>query len=137
MTSTVSTKVIESMFNHLSASYSEDEAREILAQKYPEAEATIAVLKPTQYRVTTVQMGKVTKVTEPMTDEQVLKAAVKAKVASAPKELFPKKESKADRARALYEAAADKSRGAMIKIFMEELNMSKAAASTYFYNVKG
>ena len=136
---TTSTKVIQSMFNHLAASYTEDEARDILVQKYPESEGEIKLLQPASYTVTKVEMGKVVSVQEAQTDSDLTKA-VKAKVAKAPKapkEKAPRAETKADVARQLFADAEDKSRGAMIKVFMEKLGMSKAAASTYFYNVKG
>jgi hypothetical protein len=135
--SNVSANVIQSMFNHLTASYSPDEAREILVQKYPDAESTIKEFKVDSLRTTVVEMGKVKSVTEAGSD---LVTAVKTKVAK-PKaekaEKAPKAESKADQARAMYLAAEDKSRAAMIALFQEKLGMSKAAASTYFYNVKG
>lgn len=152
---TVSATVIQSMFNHLAASYTEDEAREILVQKYPDAEDVLANIKPENYRVTKVEMGSVSEVIEPAAEVEVkAKPAKKAKAPKAEKpakvakekapkaekpvvEAAPKAESKADRARAMYAAATDKSRAAMIALFMAELGMSKAAASTYYYNVKG
>jgi hypothetical protein len=132
--SNVSANVIQSMFNHLTASYSPDEAREILVQKYPESESTIKEFKVDSLRTTVVEMGKVKSVTEAGSD---LVTAVKTKVAKPKAEKAPKAESKADQARAMYLAAEDKSRAAMIALFQEKLGMSKAAASTYFYNVKG
>lgn len=132
--SNVSANVIQSMFNHLTASYSPDEAREILVQKYPDAESTIKEFKVDSLRTTVVEMGKVKSVTEAGSD---LVTAVKTKVAKPKAEKTPKAESKADQARAMYLAAEDKSRAAMIALFQEKLGMSKAAASTYFYNVKG
>lgn len=143
--SNVSANVIQSMFNHLTASYSADEAKEILVQKYPESEGDINLLEvdPSKYGVTTVEMGKVVSRTEPVTestDESDLVKAVKEKtkkVAKPKAEKAPKAESKADIARKLYAEAEDKSRAAMIALFQEKLGMSKAAASTYYYNVKG
>jgi hypothetical protein len=132
--SNVSANVIQSMFNHLTASYSPDEAREILVQKYPESESTIKEFKVDSLRTTVVEMGKVKSVTEAGSD---LVKAVKTKVAKPKADKAPKAESKADQARAMFLAAEDKSRGAMIALFQEKLGMSKAAASTYFYNVKG
>ena len=132
--SNVSANVIQSMFNHLTASYSPDEAREILVQKYPDSESTIKEFKVDSLRTTVVEMGKVKSVTEAGSD---LVAAVKTKVAKPKTEKAPKAESKVDLARAMYVAAEDKSRAAMIALFQEKLGMSKAAASTYFYNVKG
>lgn len=132
--SNVSANVIQSMFNHLTASYSPDEARDILVQKYPESESTIKEFKVDSLRTTVVEMGKVKSVTEAGSD---LVTAVKTKVAKPKAEKAPKTESKADQARAMFMAAEDKSRAAMIALFQEKLGMSKAAASTYFYNVKG
>ena len=139
--SNVSAQVIQSMFNHLTASYSADEAREILAQKYPEASADIQTLAvdPSKYGVTTVEMGKKVSVTEAGATEAtpVKEKAKKVAKPKAEKVEKAKTESKADKARELYASAKDKSRAAMIALFQEKLGMSKAAASTYFYNVKG
>lgn len=136
--SDISTQVIQSMFNHLTASYSEDEAREILVQKYPAEKTHI-------YQMGKLVNGKV-EVTveadaEPQSDASKLATAVKQKTAKqkpvkAAKVAAPKKVSKMDRARELYAAATDKSRSAMIEVFGKELGLSKAAASTYFYTVK-
>lgn len=136
--SNVSANVIQSMFNHLTASYTEDEARDILVHKYPDAESEIREFKIDGLRTTTVEMGKVTAVTEADGSAELTKA-VKAKVAKpkAEKPVKEKKASKVDLARELYEQSEDKSRAAMIAIFMDKLGMSKAAASTYFYNIKG
>lgn len=151
--SNVSTQVLQSMLNHLTASYTEEEAREILKQKYPDAETVLASIRPENYRVTSVEMGSTIKVTEPSTvsltettddapatgNTAKLKSAVKAKVAKQPKAAkAPKatKVSKVDQARELFAKATDQSRGAMIAIFMDKLGMSKAAASTYYYNIK-
>lgn len=140
--SNVSAQVMQSMFNHLTASYSEDEAREILVQKYPEEKTQI------------YSMGKLVGGTVDVaedsteTDSEKLATAVKQKTAKvktqktakapkAPKAPKAKKVSKMDRARELYAAATDKSRAAMIEVFGKELGLSKAAASTYYYSVKG
>lgn len=139
--SNVSANVIQSMFNHLTASYSESEARDILVQKYPESESMIKEFKIDGLRTTVVEMGKVKSVTEASAETAPaaveLKNAVKAKVAKPKAEKAAKAPSKVDQAREIYEAAADKSRGAVIAVFMEKLGMSKAAASTYYYNIKG
>lgn len=143
MTLIANKETIQSMFNHLAVSYSADEAREILVQKYPEMEAEINEIQltvdPSKYGVTTVEMGKVVKRTEAGTGNDLTEAVkAKTKKAAKPKaEKAPKAESKADIARKLYAEAKDQSRGAMIKVFMDKLGMSKAAASTYYYNVKG
>lgn len=139
MNLTVNKQTIQSMFNHLAMSYSEDEAREILLQKYPDmkkdiGEVTLTV-DPSKYGVTTVEMGKVVKRTE--AGKSDLAEAVKAKTAKPKAEKAPKAESKVDIARKLYASSKDQSRGAMIKVFMDKLGMSKAAASTYYYNIKG
>lgn len=134
MNTSTSSNVFQSMFNHLAASYTPDEAKEIMIAKYPESESTIKEFKVDSLRTTVVEMGKVKSVTEAGSD---LVTAVKTKVAKPKAEKAPKAESKADQARAMYLAAEDKSRAAMIALFQEKLGMSKAAASTYFYNVKG
>lgn len=136
--SKVSQQVIQSMFNHLVASYTPEEAREILVQKYPDVDANDLVVDATKYGVTTVEMGKVKSTPESSNGD--LMKAVKVKTAK-PKKVAadkgPKAESKVDLARKLYADSADKSRGAMIAIFQANLGMSKAAASTYYYNIKG
>ena len=134
--SNVSANVIQSMFNHLTASYSEAEARDILVQKYPEAETVIKEIKPENYRTTVVEMGKVKSISNTV-EASSLKKAVQTKVAKPKVEKAPKAASKVDQARELFNASADQSRAAMIAIFQEKLGMSKAAASTYYYNVKG
>lgn len=48
----------------------------------------------------------------------------------------PNKESKADRASAIYQSADDKSRSAIVNRFINELEMTAAGAQTYFYNCK-
>ena len=137
----LSNKVITSMFNHLTKSYSVDEARDILNQKYPEATDYIDSLEvsETSAPVETVEAEKL----ETAVKAKVAKPAktVKAKPAKAPKTKAAKpakakKDTKVDQARALYEAASDKSRKAMIEVFGKKLGMSKAAASTYYYMVK-
>lgn len=47
-----------------------------------------------------------------------------------------KGESKAARAREMYANAADKSRKTVIAMYMNELGLSAAAASTYYYSAK-
>ena len=147
---TVSAQVIQSMFNHLAASYTEDEAREILVQKYPAEQSRIyAMGKLVNGTVEVTTDSDEDESTE--TDTSKLAKAVKvktakpakakpAKVAKAPKQpkaAAPKKVTKMDQARELYAAASDKSRKAMIEVFGKELGLSTAAASTYFYTVKG
>lgn len=46
------------------------------------------------------------------------------------------KETKLDQAKALFKANVKLSRENMITLFMEKLQMSKAGATTYFYNVQ-
>lgn len=140
----VSTNVIRSMFSHLVQSYSADEAREILIQKYPNQEGDILGLEAVDTEDNNVDLSVDTD-----TQAAQLAAAVTAKVAKvkakpakaakAPKQPKAKKAkgaSKMDRARELYTKAKDKSRGAMIAVFGKELGLSKAAASTYYYTVK-
>jgi hypothetical protein len=133
--SAVSSAVIASMFKHLTASYSPDEAREILVNKYPDNRDDINSLqadRPTAQDVADAIDNE--------TDNLV--AAVKAKTAKSTNRSKPAKQSaehkvtKIDRARELYANATDKSRKAMIELFTAELGLSTAAASTYYYNVK-
>lgn len=144
--SNVSENVIQSMFNHLIASYSEDEAREILVQKYPaqkgdiysmgklvKSAKTAAVEQEGEDGDAEVEVEEVETNTEKLAKAVKAKTAKPAKAAAAPKD---KKVSKMDQARELYANATDKSRKAMIEVFGKELGLSAAAASTYFYNVK-
>jgi hypothetical protein len=117
------------MFKHLTSSYSVEEARELLLQKYPDAANDIELIV-----VETPMAQNVADAID--TETKKLTAAVKEKTAKAKKVSKPKTESKMDKARALYAAAEDKSRKAMLEMFNKELGLSKAAASTYFYTVK-
>lgn len=119
----VSEQVIKSMYKHLIQSYSTDEARDILIQKYPAVEGEI------ENFLSEVDHEVVEPVVE-TTLAKVIKATTKQKPVQAPKN------TKMSRARELYNASSDKSRAAMIQLFGKELGLSKAAASTYFYTVK-
>lgn len=63
-------------------------------------------------------------------------AAVQAVVAPVKSATTPVQGSKTQRARALYQQHVGKAPGEVIAIFMRELEMSKAGASTYYYNIK-
>jgi len=63
-------------------------------------------------------------------------AAVQAVVAPAKSSTTPVQGSKTQRARALYQQHVKKAPSEVIAIFMRELEMSKAGASTYYYNIK-
>jgi hypothetical protein len=160
--SNVTAQVVKSMYNHLIASYSPEEVKDILVAKYPEMEGEIELLMdPSQYgedvaRVAVtdeviaaidaeVEATEVPKATKADLLAAVKAATAKPKKEKAPKveksakpkaEKAPKAESKADQARALYQASIDRSRKAMIELFVAELGMSKAMASTYFYACK-
>lgn len=123
------TNVLTAMYKHLTASYSVDEARDILMQKYPDSANDIEFIV-----AETPVVDNVVDAIDVETNKLV--AAVKAKTAKPKKETPVKAESKMSKARALYESAQDKSRKAMIEMFGKELGMSVAAASTYFYTVK-
>lgn len=129
MTTNTSNAVIASMFKHLTASYTPDEAREILVQKYPEQEGEINMLEVSDVRDAVVAAIE--------TETTKLATAVKAKTAKPAKAPKAKKASKMDQARDLYAKATDKSRKNMLEVFNKELGLSKAAASTYYYTVKG
>lgn len=127
----VSENVMASMFKHLTASYSPTDARVILKEKYPHAADAIDGFE-VDTSVTAESVGEAIE-----TQTAKIKAAVKARISKPKAEKAPKAESKMDKARALYAAAEDKSRKAMIELFNKELGLSAAAASTYFYSVKG
>lgn len=130
---TTTPQILTAMFKHLTASYSADEAREILLQKYPDSASDIELI----VEETPVSSEAVVQAIESETEK--LAEAVKQKVAkpSKAKPVKVKAESKMDKARAIYAAAEDKSRKAMIEAFGKELGLSKAAASTYYYTIKG
>ena len=153
--SNVTTAVVKSMYNHLIASYSSEEVKDILIAKYPEMEGEIELLAdPSQYGEEVERVAATDEVVaqleaeiaEPVAEQgNDLLAAVKAKTAKIKQERVAKKaeakksekgESKMDKARALYAAASDQSRKAMIELFMSEIGLSKAAASTYYYTCK-
>ena len=71
---------------------------------------------------------RVPKVTTKAPAKKVGKTVVKAKAKG--------KETKLDKAKALYKANIKLSRVNMIGLFMEKLEMSKAGATTYFYNAQ-
>jgi len=128
-TQSVSETVIHSMFKHLAASYSSEDARTILKQKYPhDAEAI------DQFESHQSDIIENTSVSQEDRDKK-LKAAVKQKI-SKPKAEKPKTDSKISRARDLYASALDKSRPVIIDLFMKELDMSQSVATSYFYNIK-
>lgn len=83
---------------------------------------------------TAEQPAKVAKTTKTKTTKT---PAVKAeKTAKTAKIVADKGESKAARARDMYINATDKSRKTMIAMYMTELGLSVAAASTYYYSAK-
>jgi len=140
----VSEQVMQAMFNHLVQSYTTEEAREILIQKYPEAEGDISLM-------TGMSLPEIPE-DEPAVEQTKLVKAVKEKVAKpakakavkAPKPAKVKVErnaranSKLARARELFInlTKQGKSRGEIINAFMTELEMQKAGATTYYYNVQ-
>jgi hypothetical protein len=114
------------MFKHLVKSYSLEETQEILVTKYPESKEYIMEMR--------VEESPVIESTEVTPTKPVKTPKVKAE--KAPKPVKEKVESKMDKARVLFAEATDKSRKAIVALFMAELNMSAAAASTYYYTCK-
>lgn len=130
--SNIGFNVIQSMYKHLVQSYDSSEAREILIQKYPDSEEEIMGLNESS------DQNEVDASAED-TENEKLTRAVKQKTAKAPKAVKPvaeKKVSKMGIARDLYAKATDKSRKAMIEVFMKELGLPSTTASTYYYNIK-
>ena len=72
---------------------------------------------------------RVAKVTDKVSKKGSVPAKMKAKRAA-------KGETKLDKAKALFKANAKLSRENMIGLFMEQLQMSKAGATTYYYNAQ-
>ena len=130
--SNVTSTVIQSMLNHLAVSYSEDEARNILVQRYPDRQNEIRDMVIVNALVSKVEEE------EPSVDLNRIDspAPVKTKQSKPAKDPAEKKASKMDAARELFVNAEDKSRKTIIDRFVSELGMSKAMASTYFYAVK-
>lgn len=77
-----------------------------------------------------VKPVKVTKTKPAKTETKSAKTATKSA------QVADKGESKAARARDMYANATDKSRKTMIAMYMNELGLSAAAASTYYYSAK-
>ena len=126
----MSNELIRVMFKHLVKTYSLEQAREILVTKYPNSKELIMSLESVNEPevVETVSEGALEKV----------KKAVKEKTAK-PKVVKPAKEkgeSKADRAKKLYAELEDKTRKNVIAQFVEQIGLTQAAASTYYYNIK-
>ena len=126
----MSNELIRVMFKHLVKTYSLEQAREILVTKYPNSKELIMSLESVNEPevVETVSEGALEKV----------KKAVKEKTAK-PKVVKPAKErgeSKADRAKKLYAELEDKTRKNVIAQFVEQIGLTPAAASTYYYNIK-
>lgn len=75
--------------------------------------------------------------------KKVVRKTAKVTKTAAPKAEKPAKAEKAaktskmDTAREMYATATDKSRKNIIGLFMAELGMSSAMASTYYYKIKG
>ncbi len=139
-TNETNSSVIQNMFNHLATAYSAEDAKDILLQKYPDAKEVLDNIDAGQFRITKVEMGTPYKVIEAVgtgTGKSTLKEVVKAKVAKPSKVVEPKGTSKRELAQKLFNASTDKSRAAIIDLFVKELGMTKAGASTYFYSVKG
>jgi hypothetical protein len=78
------------------------------------------------YERTLVEMGSKMKVVEAKAEKTAKKATKVAK---------EKTVTKREQVAALYAASADKSRKHMLEVIMQELNVSKANASVYFYHV--
>ena len=70
---------------------------------------------------------RVTKVTSKVTKKGAVPAKMKAKRSGV---------TKLDQAKALFKANVKLSRENMIGLFMEQLQMSRAGATTYFYNAQ-
>jgi hypothetical protein len=105
------------MFYHLTQTYTEDEAREILIQKYPEYEGDINLMVAT----TDVE------------EDNDLASAVRAKTSKSSRPPKTPKVSKLALAKELYDASDDKSRKAMISVYIKELGLNATVASSYFY----
>lgn len=128
----MSNELIRVMFKHLVKTYSVEQAREILVTKYPNSKELIMSLESVEPTVDetvgAVSEGALEKV----------KKAVKEKTAK-PKVVKPAKEkaeSKMDKAKALYAELEDKTRKNVIAQFVEQIGLTQAAASTYYYNIK-
>lgn len=100
--------------------------------KTESAERSIAMLKVLDQMMQNnnrkAKVAKVAKKVPVETPESGEPKAVKAPRAAGA-------ETKAARAAALYAASEDKSRATMIKLFVAELGMTPAGASTYHYNL--
>lgn len=113
-------QLVKSMYKHLVLAYTSEEARDILLQKYPDAEGYMDELIDEADAEALKQVNSLLEAVNSKQKPQKEKAVTKM-----------------SRAHEMYAAAEDKSRKAMIALFVDELGLSKVAASTYYYNCKG
>lgn len=157
-------ETLKSLYINYCNKFSEEEAFEKLADKYPEMIGDLCVIRNGEDELPAEMKFQAD---ETFFDEQVIDLDTEVKIADAEtaveqveeevnveeapkvekavKESKPKKvnvdkkekaPSKAERARQIYAAAEDKSRAAITKIFVDQLGLTAAGASTYMQNCK-
>lgn len=152
----MTTNQIKSIFTGYTNKYGEQEAIERFLEKYPDEEGSLELLMTGE-----LELDESMKYTAPedelpeVSDEELVivqKTKVEVK-AEEPKAEKPKKEkkakvvkektekvnkgpSKAELARQIYANAEDKSRKVVTELFIKELGLTAAGASTYYQNCK-
>lgn len=128
----MSNELIRVMFKHLVKTYSLEQAREILVTKYPNSKELIMSLESVEPTVDET-VGAVSEGALEKVKKAVKEKTAKPKVVKPAKE---KSESKMDKAKVLYAELEDKTRKNVIAQFVEQIGLTPAAASTYYYNIK-
>lgn len=151
----MTTNQIKSIFTGYTNKYGEQEAIERFLEKYPDEEGSLELLMTGE-----LELDESMKYTAPedelpeVEDEAEIIAETPVEVkAEEPKAEKPKKEkkakvvkektekvnkgpSKAELARQIYANAEDKSRKVVTELFIKELGLTAAGASTYYQNCK-
>jgi hypothetical protein len=119
----MSNELIRAMFKHLVKTYTVEQTKDILSAKFPTAVDLISGLSTEDFKM----------------EEEVVKAK-KERMKAEPKKVVEKKPrskvSKKDQAMKMYTESADKSRGYIISLIMNEMQVSKAYASNLYHTCK-
>lgn len=113
----MSHELIKQMFKHLIKVYTEAQTVEILSTKFPDSAEFINAI-------------------DVDTLEDVNDEPKSYKTPKPPKPVKEKTVKKQDRAQELYDNAVDKSRQAMLKVFVDDMGVSEASASNYYHLCK-
>lgn len=155
----LSETAIKAVMRNLMKDYCEEDARKLMIEKYPYLEGDIINISVTDDDSVASSPEPVVfeaiddtfdeeaeiDVKDLIDDTEQLIAAVEAVVEETKKSTkavkptrtsTARKDSKAARARKLYMDATDKSRKAIVALFVSELDMTPTAAGAYYYHCK-